>query len=766
MFDIEKVLQEMTLEEKAQMCSGRDFWKTQDIERLGIPSVMMCDGPNGLRKQLGEGDHLGINESIETVCYPTASAFASSFDKDLLQELGKALGEECQAEKVGMLLGPGINMKRSPLCGRNFEYFSEDPYLAGKLAAAYIQGLQKMGIAACVKHFAANNQETRRLSGSSEVDERTLRELYLPAFEMAVKDGKVRSVMCAYNAVNGVYCAENKELLTDILRKEWGFDGFVVTDWGAVKDRVKGLLAGVDLEMPGSTAGKTKHIVEAVKDGSLEESVLDEAVRNVLQFVKTAVENQNSKSEDGSGEFDRAKASEKSGDFEKECAVLLKNEGLLPLSKEKKIAFIGEFAERPRYQGAGSSHINVKHPVSALSCMKDWTTNGAEKCKISYARGYEADADLINEEIMREAVELAEEADCAVIFAGLPESYETEGCDRTSLSLPLNQNVLIHEIAKVQKNIVVVLHGGSAMELPWEEEVSAILCMHLGGNDVGRATVDLLFGKANPSGKLAETWPLHLEDNPSFLNFPGEDGIVEYREGIFIGYRYYDKKKMQVRYPFGHGLSYTNFTYSDLKLSRMEMSNHDTLTVSCKVKNTGSCVGKEAVQLYVGIPGSAVRRPEKELKGFEKVELQPGEEKEVCFLLDKRAFAYYEPKIHDWFVENGAAEISIGASSRDIRLSETVQIHSDMELPMTFTKLTTIGALLKSKKGQEFFKKFMVQTQKSKGVQAEKEENAMGAGSARAHQQMMMEMPLGSLVSYGRMTEEALDALIVSLNEK
>lgn len=769
MFDIEKVLQEMTLEEKAQMCSGRDFWQTQDIERLGIPSVMMCDGPNGLRKQLGEGDHLGINESIETVCYPTASAFASSFDKGLLQELGEALGEECRAEQVGMLLGPGINMKRSPLCGRNFEYFSEDPYLAGKLAAAYIKGLQKMGIAACVKHFAANNQETRRLSGSSEVDERTLRELYLPAFEMAVKDGKVRSVMCAYNAVNGVYCAENKELLTDILRKEWGFDGFVVTDWGAVKDRVKGLLAGVDLEMPGSTVGKTKHIVEAVKDGTLEEGVLDEAVRNVLQFVKEAVENQETASENHLREketFDRIKASKKSGDFAKECAVLLKNEGVLPLSKEKKIAFIGEFAEKPRYQGAGSSHINVKHPVSALSCMKDWTNNGAEKCKISYARGYEADADLVNEELMREAVGLAEEADCAVIFAGLPESYETEGCDRTSLSLPANQNALIHAVAKVQKNCVVVLHGGSVMEIPWEEEVSAILCMHLGGNDVGRATVDLLFGKANPSGKLAETWPLHLEDNPSFLNFPGEDGIVEYREGIFIGYRYYDKKKMQVRYPFGHGLSYTNFAYSDLKLNRMEMTNYDTLTVSCKVKNTGSCVGKEAVQLYVKIPGSAVRRPEKELKGFEKVELQPGEEREVSFLLDKRAFAYYEPKIHDWFVEDTAAEILIGASSRDIRLSETVQIHSDMELPMTFTKLTTIGALLKSKKGQGFVKNLTEQTRKSKGAQAEKEENAMGAGSAKAHQQMMMEMPLGSLVSYGRMTEEALEALILSLNEK
>ena len=422
-FDVEKILQQMTLEEKAQMCSGRDFWRTQDVERLGIPKVMMCDGPNGLRKQIGGSDALGINESIETVCYPTASAVAASFDTELLRELGEILGEECQAEHVGMLLGPGINMKRSPLCGRNFEYYSEDPYLAGKRGASYIKGLQGKGVAACVKHVACNNQETRRLSGSSWVDERTLREIYLPAFEMAVKEGGVRSVMNAYNAINGTFCAENKRLLTDILREEWGYQGFVVTDWGAVKDRVTGLEAGVDLEMPGSMTGKTEAIMEAVEEGSLSMETLNQAVRNVLTFVKESIDNQRE-----TAVFDREQAHVKSGVFEKECAVLLKNDGILPLSKRKKIAFIGAFAESPRYQGTGSSHINVRHAVSALECLDGW--------EAVYAKGYDADQEDADEELLRQAAEIAKNAEAAVIFAGLPEAYETEGCDRDTMKMP------------------------------------------------------------------------------------------------------------------------------------------------------------------------------------------------------------------------------------------------------------------------------------------------------------------------------------------
>ncbi len=786
-FQVEEILEQMTLEEKAQMCSGRDFWKTQDVERLGIPSVMMCDGPNGLRKQLGEGDHLGINESIETVCYPTASAMASSFDRALLRELGEELGRECQAEQVGMLLGPGVNMKRSPLCGRNFEYYSEDPYLAGQLAASYIQGLQGQGVAACVKHFAANNQETRRMSGSSEVDERTLHEIYLPAFETAVREGKTRGLMCAYNALNGTFCAENRELLTDILRKEWGYEGFVVTDWGAVKDRVKGLESGVDLEMPGSTVGKTEGILQAVEAGLLKEEELDTAVRNVLKFVKDSVENQ----QEGAA-FDREAAHTRSGDFAGECAVLLKNESVLPLSKNQKVAFIGEFAKNPRYQGAGSSHIHVEHPVSAMECV--------EGLPVVYAQGYAlsgeacpscgtsgssfAEKETAAEALIREAVAAAKDAEAAVIFAGLPESYETEGCDREDIRMPENQNRLISEVAKVQKNTVVVLHGGSCMALPWRDEAGAILCMHLGGDQVGRAAVELLYGDVNPSGKLAETWPMKVEDNPSWLNFPGENGVVEYREGIYIGYRYYDKKAMEVQFPFGYGLSYTEFEYRDLKLDRDSMTEKDQVTVSFRVKNTGSRFGKEIVQLYTRVKDSAVRRPIRELKGFEKIALEPGEEKEVRFVLDAKAFSYYEPKIHDWFAERGEVVIEAGASSRDIRLSAELKMDSGMELPMTVTRLTTIGELMNCTKGREFVQNFMgrmgmgkknpgeEQTDSTPGSETSGEreaknkqtDDAMGAGGEKMRMQMMFEMPLNALVTYGIMEDAALEAIIVDMN--
>lgn len=767
-FNVEEILSQMTLEEKAQMCSGRDFWKTQDIERLGIPAVMMCDGPNGLRKQLGEGDHLGINESIETVCYPTASAMAASFDRALMRELGEELGQECQAEQVGMLLGPGVNMKRSPLCGRNFEYYSEDPYLAGQLAVSYIQGLQGKGIAACVKHFAANNQETRRMSGSSQVDERTLHELYLPAFEAAVKEGKTRGLMCAYNALNGTFCSENRELLTDILRKGWGYEGFVVTDWGAVKDRVKGLEAGVDLEMPGSTQGKTESIIQAVESGLLKQEELDAAVRNILNFVKEAVE---SAQEDAV--FDRDAAHRKSGDFAAESAVLLKNEGVLPLNRSQRVAFIGEFAKNPRYQGAGSSHIHVEHPLSALEYAE-----GRQVSLITYAQGYDVEQESAGERadaLIREAVSAAKEAEAAVIFAGLPESYETEGCDREDIRMPENQNRLIREVAKVQANTVVVLHGGSCMALPWLDQVQAVLCMHLGGDQVGRAAVELLYGDVNPSGKLAETWPLKVEDNPSWLNFPGENGVVEYREGIYIGYRYYDKKAREVLFPFGYGLSYTDFSYRDLKLDKTSMTDKEQLTVTCKVKNTGNRFGKEIVQLYTHVKDSAVRRPVRELKGFEKIALEPGEEKEVRFVLDAKAFAYYEPKLHDWFVERKAAVVEIGVSSRDIRLSAEVRLDSEMELPMRVTRLTTIGELMNCKKGREFVLNFMSQMgmgQKNDGDADQKEQeeknkqtdDAMGAGSEKMRQQMMFEMPLNALVSYGIMQDAALEELIAGLN--
>lgn len=750
--DIEQLLKELTLEEKAQLCSGRDFWMTQDIERLGIPKVMMCDGPNGLRKQPGESDHLGINKSIETICYPTASAVAASFDTEMLEELGHILGQECQAENVGMLLGPGVNMKRSPLCGRNFEYFSEDPYLTGKLAAAYIRGLQSEGVAACVKHFACNNQETRRMSGNSVVDERSLREIYLPAFEMAVKEGKTRSIMCSYNAVNGSFSAENKTLLTDILRTDWGFDGFVVTDWGAVKDRVKGLLAGLDLEMPGSTEGKTARIVESVKNGSLPETVLDNAVRNVLTFVRDACANRKD-----DAVIDRGAAGEKALRFAENSAVLMKNEdGLLPVQSGKKLAVVGVYAEAPRYQGAGSSHINTPYVASFLEAMegKGW--------EICYAPGFDGNTGETNDKLLREAKETASDADIALLFVGLPEMYETEGADREDLELPAGVNRLVETVCAVNPDTAVVLHCGAPVIMPWYDKVRSVLCMYLGGGRTGQAAANLITGAVNPSGKLAESWPMRLEDTPAYLNFPGEEGVVNYAEGIYIGYRYYDKRNMQVRAPFGHGLSYTEFMYSDLSLDKTELTENDKLTVSCKVKNIGGTAGKEVVQLYTGIPDSRVNRAVRELKGFTKIYLEPGEEKTVSFTVDARAFAYWEKRIGGWFVESGTVNIGIGASSRDLRLQGKVKMNSSMYIPIVFDRNTTIGDLLQDPRGAEVVGRMTGGGHS--GKEAEQTDNPLGAGAGRTHDRMVMEMPVGSLVSYGRMSDEQLDSLLDMLN--
>ena len=747
--DIDKIISEMTLEEKAGLCSGKDFWHTKAVERLGIPAMMMCDGPHGLRKQNQKGDHLGINDSIKAVCFPTASALAASFDVELLQKLGEILGEECQAEDVAMLLGPGLNMKRSPLCGRNFEYFSEDPYLAGQLGAAYVKGLQSKGTAACVKHFAANNQETRRQSGDSVIDERTLHEIYLPAFEAAVKEGKTRSVMCSYNKVNGTFSSENKELLTDILRDKWGFDGFVVTDWGAGKDRVKGIRAGVDLEMPGGCTDNDAKIVEAVKNGSLDEAALDETVRRMLKF---AADYQKMPKE---GCLDFEKDHARAVEFAAESAVLLKNEdAILPLKKEAKIAVIGEFAKSPRYQGSGSSHINTCSVPGALDCF--------DMEYVQYAQGYDKRSSVTDGQLVAEAVEAAQQAEAAVIFAGLTDAYETEGADRENMDIPENQNYLIEEVIKVQPKTIVVLHGGSPVRLPWKERVMAILCMYLGGEGAGEATASLLYGEMNPGGKLAETWPLRLEDNPSYLNFPGESGRVEYHEGIYIGYRYYDKKKMEVAFPFGHGLSYTQFAYSGFGLSRTQMKDTDILEVSVKVKNTGACAGKETVQLYVQDRESSVRRPERELKGFKKISLLPGEEKEVQFTLDKRSFAYYEPKIHDWFVESGEFIISVGASSRDLSLCGSVYIEGTTEIPMVYTSESTVGDLLKTEKGRAFI---MQMKQGQTEEDARRNTAGLGEGGEHMREKMMEEMPLGGIVSFGRMTEEQLEALLQMLNQ-
>lgn len=696
---------------------------------------------------------MGINESIETVCYPTASALASSFDREVLHQLGEALGEECLAENVGMLLGPGLNMKRNPLCGRNFEYFSEDPYLAGELGAAYIQSLQSQGVAACVKHFACNNQETMRMAGTSQVDERTLHEIYLPAFEAAVKKGKTRSIMCAYNAVNGTFCAENKNLLTDILRDEWGFDGFVVTDWGAIKGRAEGIAAGLDLEMPGGPNATGEEIVNAVKAGKLKEDDLNQAVQNVLKFVADYQVNRKE-----GAVIDREACRKLSRKLATECAVLLKNDGVLPLSKESKVAFIGEFADVPRYQGAGSSHINVPHAVGALEA--------ATGLNVTYTRGYDTHETQPNEKLIAEAVSAAAKAEVAVIFAGLPDAFESEGCDRETMAMPENQNALICAVASANANTVVVLHGGAPAELPWFGCVAGILCVHLGGEQVGPATVDLLYGTNNPSGHLAETWPMKLADNPSHLNFPGEEGVVTYAEGIYIGYRYYDKKEMDVRFPFGFGLSYTSFDYTNLKIARDKITDQETVTVSCDVTNVGSRTGKVVPQLYVRDVHSTVRRPIRELKGFEKVELAPGETYTVSFTLDKRSFAYYEPKCHDWFVESGDFVIEIGDNSRDIRQTAVIYVEGTTPLAFAVTKTTTIGQLMRHPKGAAFVQQMLSKRSGSADSKKNDSDTAkhMGEGSEKMLQQMMLGMPLGALVSYGAMTPEQLDGFIMMLN--
>ena len=750
---LQELIGKMTLEEKASLCSGADFWHTESVERLGIPAMMVSDGPHGLRKQDQEADHLGVNDSIKAVCFPAGCATAASFNRELITGMGEVLGEECQAEGVGVILGPAVNIKRSPLCGRNFEYYSEDPMVASEMAGALIKGVQSKNVGTSIKHFLANNQETRRMSSSSEVDERTLREIYLAAFEGAVSSQKPWTVMCSYNKINGTYAAEHKEALTDILRGEWGFDGFVVSDWGAVNNRVPDLEAGLDLEMPASGGINDKQIVDAVKEGRLEESVLDRAVERILNIVYRFEENRND-----SAVFDRDKDHEYAKKVAEETIVLLKNEdGLLPLSEKEEIAFIGKYARQPRFQGGGSSHINSHKVTGAWDVVKDWGN-------ITFAEGYGDQEDVTDEALIAEAVEKAGKAKAAVIFAGLPDAFESEGFDRSHMGMPNCQNELINRVAAVQPNTIVVLHNGSPVEMPWADQVKGIVEAYLSGQAVGAAVVDILFGKVNPSAKLPETFPYKLEDNPSYLYYLGEGDKVEYREGVFVGYRYYDTKKMDVRFPFGYGLSYTTFAYSNLKLSAAQIKDTDTLTVSVDVTNTGSMAGKEVVQLYVSDVESTVIRPVKELKGFDKVDLQPGETKTVTFTLGKRAFAYWNTQIHDWHVESGKFRILVGKSSRDIQLEETVTVESTVKLPVHFTLDSTFGDLMQDKKAREILEPMMKLDMV--GGQEEDSDVAASAISSEMMEAMMKYMPLRGVLSFssGKVSLEQLQGLLDQLN--
>ena len=772
--DVKKLVNELTLEEKASLCSGADFWHTEAIDRLNIPAAMVSDGPHGIRKQESLADHMGVAESIKAIGFPTASAMACSFDRDLLHKVGDALGEECVAEDLAVLLGPGINMKRSPICGRNFEYYSEDPVVAGELGAAFVNGVQEHGVGTSLKHFAANNQEWRRMSISAEIDERTLREIYLAAFETVVKKAQPWTIMCSYNRINGVYSCENDWLLNKVLRDEWGFEGLVMTDWGAMDERVPSLKAGLDLEMPDCHGETDKLIVKAVQNGELEESVLDTAVERILTMVDkyltarkgidpaSMVHPLPSSVERG---YDVAAHHALARTTAEQSAVLLKNEDILPLQKDKKIAFIGEFAKVPRIQGGGSSHINNTSIESALDAAGD---------SVSYAQGFHIDEETTDETLLQEAITLAKESDVAVIFAGLPDSFESEGFDRTHLNMPANQNELIARISEVQPNVVVVLHSGSPIAMPWLDKVAGVLQMYLAGQASGGAAVNLLFGDATPCGKLAETFPLHLEDNPSYLNFPGNREKVCYQEGVFIGYRYYDKKKMDVLFPFGYGLSYTDFTYSNMKVTVNGknaadvdvIKETDEIVVSADITNTGNCDGAEIVQLYIKNPVVYEIRPEKELRDFAKVFLKAGETKTVTFTLNARAFSYYETRIHDWYAESGDYEILLASSSRDIRLQDTVSITGSKKIPFVADYVTTCEDVeLFAKDGSALDE--MLRRSGFAEATDHDGDDSMGSGTADMMKAMFTGTPLHSILSFSseELTYEDIQDTIRKLNE-
>ncbi|SEG39284.1 beta-glucosidase [Butyrivibrio sp. Su6] len=649
------IIEKMTIEEKAAFLSGKGEWQTRDFERLGIPSIFCSDGPHGIRKQAGAGDHLGLNASLPATCFPTAATIANSWNTELGETLGETLGEEAMAEGVNVLLGPGLNIKRSPLCGRNFEYFSEDPYLAGKMAASYVRGIQSQGVFACPKHFAVNSQELRRMAMNSVVDERTLREIYLTGFEIAVKEGKAKTIMSAYNEVNGTYANENKHLLNDILRQEWGFDGIVITDWGASNDHALGVAAGSNLEMPNPGLDSARELIAAVESGKIKIEDVDARVDELLDAVMTLYVNAQGKKDD----FDKNAHHGIARRAAAESTVLLKNEGnILPLKAGAKVAIVGDFAFVPRYQGAGSSLVNPTkiETVAELIGTYDLQVVGMSR---GYSRNGQEDA-----AVKKEALDIAAKADIVLYFFGLNEDSESEGMDRTHMRIPQNQINLLQELGQVNPNLVGIISAGSAIEMPWHHYFKALLHCYLNGQAGAGAVMDILMGDVNPSGKLSETIPRRLEDTPAYRYYPSQERTSEYRESLYVGYRYYDTADVPVLYPFGFGLSYTSFEYSDISVT----DEGATFTIT----NTGSKDGAEVAQLYVGLPGGKVFRPKKELKGFAKVFLKAGESKKVTIAFDDKTFRYWNVKTNNWEVEDGKYIISVGASSADIRLTAEV----------------------------------------------------------------------------------------------
>jgi beta-glucosidase len=707
----------MTVEEKAALCTGVNAWQTVPIERLGIPAMTVSDGPHGVRRVV-ELDK-PMRESMPAICFPTASALAATWDINLLYEMGQALGEECIALGVDVLLGPGNNMKRTPLCGRNFEYYAEDPFLGGELATSLINGVQSKGVGTSLKHFAANNQEYQRFTLDAQVDERALREIYLAGFERAVKQAKPWTVMCAYNRLNGPYCSQHKRLLVDILKDEWGFEGFVVSDWGAVHDRVAALAAGLELEMPGPQPDRVQEVVEAVQKGELDESALDAAVERLLNIILRAT-----KVEKGGTEIDVDAHHALARRIAGEAIVLLKNEGqILPLQQSPgKLAVIGAAAQEPYYQGGGSSHINptqVDVPLEELRKL-------AGDSELVYAQGYTMQPGF-DQALIDEAVAVARCADVALLYVALPGFKESEGYDRGDMDLTEQQVALIQAVAAVQSKTVVILNNGSAVTMSeWIDGVPAVIEVWMMGQAGGGAIADVLFGAVNPSGKLAETFPLRIEDTPAYLNYPGENGQVRYGEGLFIGYRYYEAKGMDVLFPFGFGLSYTTFTYSNLQLSAKTFTDTDGLRVSVDVTNSGDVPGSEIVQLYVHDHHARLARPRKELKGFAKVRLGAGETQTVTLELDGRAFAYYDPGYKQWVAESGAFDILVGRSSADICLQETVQLESAQELPSVLHRESTLGEWLDDPRGAALLQPMLQQMMARMGADSEAESPALG----------------------------------------
>ncbi|MCB8967507.1 MAG: glycoside hydrolase family 3 C-terminal domain-containing protein [Ardenticatenaceae bacterium] len=722
----------MTLEEKAALCTGATSWTTTPVGRLGLPELLVSDGPHGIRRM--PNVRVLTQKSLPATCFPTASSLAATWDTALLYEMGQALAEEAIALKVDVILGPGANMKRTPLCGRNFEYFSEDPYLAGELAASLINGIQSKGVGTALKHFAANNQEFERFSINAEIDERTLREIYLPAFETAVTKAKPWSVMCAYNKVNGTYVSEHHHLLTDILKGEWGFEGFIVSDWGAVHDRVAALRAGLDLEMPGPKQARVNAVVEAVRNGELDEAVLDGAVRRIVRIISQAAQTAKG------GGFDAAAHHTLARRIAAEGMVLLKNNGLLPLQNPQHIAVIGQAAQLAHFQGGGSSHINptqVDVPFTELQKL-------AGNAELSFAPGYAMD-DCLNPELIAEAVAAAQAADVALLYIALPDSKESEGYDRPDLNLTQQQVALIQAVTAVQPSTVVILNNGAPVVVrDWIDGTAAILEAWMMGQAGGGAIADILFGRTNPSGKLAETYPVKLTDTPAYLNFPGENGEVHYGEGLFIGYRYYDAKEVPVQFPFGYGLSYTTFAYSNLHVSDTTFKDTDGLVVSVDVTNTGSMTGKEVVQVYVHDQKARLIRPYKELKGFAKVELQPGETKTVSFTLNTRAFAYYDPAYQQWITENGEFDILVGASAADIRCRATVNLQSTLQLPSILHNESTIRAWFNDPVGKTILQPMVVELMSNGGLFNNSDPSYIGMDKLN----FLLDLPLRSFLHF------------------